>query len=220
MNRFISKELKKREETTKLNSYAKLNWKIKKREIQSTFHETFDDLIIGGRTFQIDNDLNDELCDEKYIGYDCLQVAFPLRFTGNIIIKKTEENSKTEVKKEIGARLSITTSAIGSFDVFLMPAKNDDKLTESKSLIIYSCKDPLKLTRGRINKCIKQFLIFQRVDSLLERASIWDKVYVSWLYFWDARNREKYRSLLFQITNHWGAVAVSAVVAWFIAKNT
>lgn len=220
MNPFISKELKKREKTKMLNGFAKLNWKIKKKEIEKIFHELFDDVVIDGRTCDIDNDLNDELCEEKYIGYDCLQVSFPLRFTGNMIIKKTAESQRTDVKKEIGARLSITTSAIGSFDVFLMPAKNGDKLIESKSLIIYSCKDPLKLTRSRIIKSVKQFLIFQRVDSLLERASIWDKVYVSWLYFWDARNREKYRSLLFQITNHWGAVAVSAAAAWFIAKNT
>ena len=196
------------------------NWKIKKKEIENIFHEFFADLTIDGRTFHIDNNLNDEHSTEKYIGYDCVQLSFPLRFTGNVIIKKTDEGSKTEVKKEVGASLSITTSAIGSFDAFFMPAKNDDKLTESKSLLIFSCKDPLKLTRGKVIKIIKQFLIFQRVDSLFEQASMWDKVYVYWFYFWDVRNREKYRSLLFQITNHWGAVAVSALVAWFVAKNT
>lgn len=220
MKSLIEREKSKREKSERLRRYAKINWNIKKKEIKKIFHDTFDDFEINGSEFYIDSDLNSDFSDKTYIGYDCVQVSHPLRFTGNMIITKDEKSTNFDRKKEVGASLSITTSAIGSFDIFLMPAKNDDKLLESKSLIIYSCKDPNELTKKRILKSIKQYLIFQRVDSLLEYSSMYDKTYIAWLYFWDVRNREKYRSLLFQITNHWGAVAISAIAAWVIAKNT
>lgn len=220
MKSVIEREKSKREKAERLRRYAKINWNIKKKEIEVIFNEVFGDFKINGSDFYIDNDLNSEFSEKKYVGYDCVQVSHPLRLTGNMVITKDERSTNFDRKKEIGAALSITTSAIGSFDIFLIPAKNDDKLLESKSLIVYSCKDPNNLTKKRILKSIKQYLIFQRVDSLLEYSSIYEKTYVAWLYFWDARNREKYRSLLFQITNHWGAVAVSAMAAWVIAKNT
>lgn len=220
MKSVIEREKSKREKAERLRRYAKINWNIKKKEIEVIFNEVFGDFKINGSDFYIDNDLNSEFSEKKYVGYDCVQVSHPLRLTGNMVITKDERSTNFDRKKEIGAALSITTSAIGSFDIFLIPAKNDDKLLESKSLIVYSFKDPNNLTKKRILKSIKQYLIFQRVDSLLEYSSIYEKTYVAWLYFWDARNREKYRSLLFQITNHWGAVAVSAMAAWVIAKNT
>lgn len=220
MKSVIEREKSKREKAERLRRYAKINWNIKKKEIEVIFNEVFVDFKVNGSDFYIDNDLNSEFSEKKYVGYDCVQVSHPLRLTGNMVITKDERSTNFDRKKEVGAALSITTSAIGSFDIFLIPAKNDDKLLESKSLIVYSCKDPNNLTKKRIVKSIKQYLIFQRVDSLLEYSSIYEKTYVAWLYFWDARNREKYRSLLFQITNHWGAVAVSAIAAWVIAKNT
>ena len=220
MNSIFQREKVKREKAERLRSYAKINWSFKKKEIKEIFHDVFVDFKINGNEFYIDSDLNSEFSDKTYIGYDCVQVSHTTRFTGNTVITKDENSTNLDRKKEVGAALSISTSAIGIFNVFLLPAKNDDKLLESKSLIIYSCKDPNKLTKKRILKSVKQYLIFQRVDSLLEYSSIYEKTYIAWLYFSDARNREKYRSLLFQITNHWGAVAVSAIAAWIIAKNT
>lgn len=220
MKTLIKSEKAKRKRAEELRRYANINWGIKKKEIECIFQEAFCDFKVNGREFYLDNDLNSDLSEKKYIGYDCVQISHPLRFTGNLVITKDDSSTKYDRKKEVGAALSITTSAIGSFDIFLMPAKNDDQLLESKSLIVFSCKDPNELTKKRILKSIKQYLIFQRVDSLLECSSIYEKLYVAWLYFWDARNRGKYRSLLFQVTNHWGAVAVSALAAWVIAKNT
>lgn len=220
MKSFINKEKLKREKSEKIRCYAKINWKIKKKEIEHIFREVFSDFEVSGQGFYIDNDLNDDFSDKRYVGYDCIQVTHPMRLTGNVIVTNSENSKSYDRKKEVGAALSVTTSEIGSFDVFLLPAKNDDKLIESKSLIVYSCEDPNELTRRRVEKSIKQFLIFQRVDSLFEGASTYEKLYVAWLYFWDVRNREKYRSLLFKVTNHWGAVAISALAAWVIAKST
>lgn len=220
MKLVIEREKIKRKKAERLRRYARINWNIKKKEIGAIFHESFDDFKVDGSEFYIDNDLNSDFSEETYVGYDCVQVAHPLRLTGNMVITKGERSTNFDRKKEVGAALLITTSAIGSFDIFLMPAKNDDKLLECKNLIVYSCKNPNKLTKKRILKSIKQYLIFQRVDSLLEHSSIYEKIYIAWLYFLDARNRERHRSLLFQITNHWGAIAVSAIAAWVIAKNT
>jgi hypothetical protein len=217
---FISKEKAKRIKADRLRRYAQINWKIKKPQIEQIFHETFDDFDINGKHFSISGELNSDFSDKTCVGYDCIQVTHPPRFTGNMIITKTKESTNFDHKREVGAALSITTSKLGKFDIFLIPAENDDKVIESKDLIIYSCNDPNKLTKYRINKSIKQFLKFQRVDSLFECASFYERVYVTWLHFVDARNRDKHQSLLFQITNHWGAVILSGIVAWVIAKNT
>lgn len=218
MNRIIENEKAKREKAKRLNRFAKINWKIKKGEIESIFRKTFSNFKVGNSQFDIDNDLNDSFLGTTYIGYDCIQVTHPLRFTGNTIITKSNNSTNYDRKKEVGAALSITAGAIGSFDVFLIPSKSDDQLVERKSIIVFTTKDPNKLTKQRINKSIKQFLIFQRVDSIFEHASFYERSYVSMLYFFDIRNREKYRSTVFNFMNHWGAVLITALVTYFVAK--
>ena len=220
MEPFVNQEILKRNKSKSLCDEAREVWKSKKKDTEYILKNVFSDFKVNGKSLQIDNSLNDEFSENMYIGYDCLQVSFPFRFTGNRVITKTSESTNFDYKKEIGAALSITTSAIGSFDIFLTPSKNDDKLIESNNLLVYSCKNPKKLTRHRIYKSIKQFLIFQRVDSIMESSSLYERVYVRWLFFCDARNREKRRSLLFQMTNHWGAIAVTAIAAWLIAVMT
>lgn len=220
MKSFISKEKAKRIKADRLRRYAQINWLIKKPEIEQIFHEIFDEFTINGKFFSISGELNSDFSDKIFFGYDCIQVIHPPRYTGNQIVTKTRKSISIDHKREVGASLAITTSKLGNCDVFLIPAKNDDKSIESKDLIVYSCMDPNKLTKYRINKSIKQFLKFQRVDSLFERASFYERVYVTWLHFVDARNRERHQSLFFQITNHWGAVILSSIVAWVIAKNT
>lgn len=220
MRSIISQEKKKRERAIELRRYSKINWNIRKVEILNVLNSIFKNFDIDGEKFIIDHGLNNEFFEEFYVGYDCVQVTHPMRFTGNQIITKTINSTKFDVKKEHGAALSITASSIGVFNVFLKPAECDERLIKRKDLLICTCNNPLYLTNNRIEKLVKSFLIFQRVDSLIERASLWERVYVKWLYFWDARNRDKYQSLLFQITNHWGAVAVSALATWIIAKNT
>ncbi len=218
LNRIIESEIAKRNKAKLLNRYAKINWKIKKNEIESIFKEAFKGFKINHSEFYIDNDLNDDFSDTTYIGYDCIQVTHPLRLTGNAIVTKDEQSTKYDRKKEVGAALSITTGAIGSFDVFIMPCKSDDQLIERKSIIVFTTKDPNDLTKKVINKSIKQFLIFQRVDSVFEHASFYERSYISLLYFFDVRNREKYRNSIFTFTNHWGAVLITALVTYLVAK--
>lgn len=187
MNRIIESEKAKRKKAKLLNRFAKLNWKIKKKEIENIFRETFDSFKIDNSEFYIHTDLNDYFSDKTYIGYDCIQVTHPLRLTGNVIITKDDKSTNFDRKKEVGAALSITTGAVGCFDVFLMPSKSDDQLIERESIIVFTTKDPNKLTKRIIKKSIKQFLIFQRVDSVFEHASLYERFYISILYFFDIR---------------------------------
>jgi hypothetical protein len=220
LKNFIKSEVRKRESAQKLNRIALDNWKTKKTEIEGIFHEIFDELKIDGNQFHIDNDLNDDFSSKKYIGYDCIQVTHPMRLTGNMVITEKDNSKNYDRKKEVGAALSITCSQLGGFDVFLIPSKNDDMLIERESIIVYDTKDPNSFTRKRVLKCIRQYLIFQRVDSLFERSSLREDLYVAGLYFIDTRNRDKYRSLIFRVMNHWGAVMISALAGWIIAKST
>ena len=196
MKGFIKSELRKRDRARNVARYSRINWKIKKPEIESIFREVFSEMKSDGKDFRIDNDLNNPWSEKKYLGYDCVQVTHPLRFTGNVVITKGEKSTNYDRKKEVGSALSITCSNVGGYDVFLMPAKNDDMLIKKESLILFSTDDPTDFTRKRILGIIKTFLIFQRVDSLLEKASLLDELRIAWLYFMDIRNREKQRSLL------------------------
>lgn len=217
MNRTIEVEKEKRQKAKLLNRFAKINWKLKKKEIELIFREAFNDFKIDHSNFYIDNDLNDDFSDKTYIGYDCIQVTHPLRWTGNVIITKDDESTNYDRKKEVGAALSITTGAIGSFDIFLMPSKSDDQLIERESILVFTTKDPNDLTKKRIHKSIKQFLIFQRVDSVFEHASLYERFYISILYFFDIRNREKYRRSIYSFTSHWGAVLIATLVTFLVA---
>lgn len=220
MKGFIKSELKKRERAKHVTRCARINWKVKKPIIEGIFREVFSFMKADGKDFYIDNDLDDPWSGKKYIGYDCIQVSHPLRLTGDMIITKNEKSTNYDRKKEVGSALSITCSSVGSYDVFLIPAKNDNMMKEKDNIILYSTYDPRDFTRKRILGFIRAYLIFQRVDSIMEKASLIDELQIAWLYFTDIRNREKRRSLYFRVINHWGAVALSAALAWFIAKNT
>jgi hypothetical protein len=217
LNRTIEIEKTKRTKAKLLNRYAQMNWKFKKKEIENIFRETFNDFQIGHIDFYISTSLNDSFSDKTYIGYDSIQVAHPLRLTGNVIITKDDKSTNYDEKKEAGAALSITTGAVGSFDVFLMPSQSDDQLIKRESIIVFTTKDPNDLTKNRIKKSIKQFLIFQRVDSVFEHASLYERFYISMLYFFDVRNREKYRQSIYNFTSHWGAVLITALVTFLVA---
>ncbi|MFT4927780.1 MAG: hypothetical protein ACI8WB_003894 [Phenylobacterium sp.] len=217
LNRIIENEKVKRQKSKLLNRFAKINWKLKKKEIEIIFRETFNDFKIDHSDFYISSDLNGDFSDKTYVGYDCIQVAHPQRWTGNVIITKDEKSTNYDRKKEVGSSLSITTNAVGSFDVFLIPSKSDDQLIERESIIVFTTKDPNDLTKKIIHKAIKQFLIFQRVDSVFEHASTYERFYISTLYFFDIRNREKYRKSIYSFSSHWGAVLITALVTFLVA---
>lgn len=220
MKGFVKSELRKRERAKLTARYARINWKVKKPEIERIIRDVFADIRSDGKDFYIDNNLNDPWSDKKYVGYDCIQVSHPLRMTGNAVTSKDEKSTNFDARKEVGSALSITCSNVGGFDVFLIPSKNDDVVIEKKSILLYSTYNPIDFSDKRILGFIKAYLIFQRVDSILEKASLSDEIYIAWLSFKDIRNREKRRSFYFRFINHWGAVAISAAAAWFIAKNT
>lgn len=218
--KFVDRELKKREKNKRSQQFSSINWPIKKKEIESIFNE-FNQLFSSSMIhFDITTSLNGEFSKKYYVGYDVVQIGFPFRWTGNEVVTTTEEQVSMDPKSEQGPTLVISTSKLGIINVILMPAKNDDKLIEVESLLLFSTNDPNDLTRARIEKFLSQFVVFQRVDSLLELASFREKLYIKWLYFFDARKRQKTQSILFNLTNHWAAVFLSALAAWLIAKNT
>lgn len=218
--KFIDKELKKREDNRRTQQFASINWPIKKEEIVSIFNE-FNRLFSSSNIeFEITTTLNHNLSKKYYVGYDVVQISFPFRWTGNQVVTTTGEQVKMDHKYEQGPTLVISTSKLGIISVILMPSRNHDKLIEVESLLLFTTNDPNDLTKARIEKFLSQFVVFQRVDSLLELASLREKLYIKWLYFFDARKRQKTQSILFNFTNHWAAVLLSALAAWFIAKNT
>lgn len=218
--RFIGRELGIREKNKRLQQFSSINWPIKKHEIEAVFHE-FNELFSSSKvSFDITTTLNSDFSNKFFVGYDIVQISFPFRWTGNQVITESEEQVKMDHKSEQGPTLVISTSKLSIINVILMPSKNDDKLIEVESLLLYTTNDPNDLTRAKIERFLYQFFVFQRVDSLLELSSVREKLYIKWLYFFDARKRQKAQSLLFNFTNHWAAVVLSALAAWFIAKNT
>lgn len=218
MNRFIEREFGKRQKSVTKRRYAMINWQIQKKMIYNLLANLFEERTLEGKYFVIDKELDDPLFGKKHVGYDCVQLSFPTRPTGNIIYDYSNSENSVKRHKECGAAIAFTSSAVGIFNVFFKPSVNDDRLVEPNDLLIFTSRDPLDLSPKLVIKLVSQFLVFQRVDSLMESSSILDRVKVARLYFKDARNREKYRSLVFKITNHWGAVVVSGLLAWLIAK--
>jgi hypothetical protein len=218
--KFIARELKKRRKNEKIKRFSSINWPIKKQEIDLVFRE-FNHLFSDSKiNFDITTTLNSDFSNKFYVGYDVIQIGFPFRWTGNQVVTEGDEQVTMDHKSEHGPTLVISTSELGIINVMLMPAKNDDKKIEVESLLLFTTSNPNDLTRDKVEKFLHQFVVFQRVDSLLELASFNEKFYIKWLYFFDARKRQKTQSILFNITNHWAAVLLSALAAWFIAKNT
>ncbi len=225
MKKIIEKEMLKRKSAETLKYYSSLNWIEKKARIKKIMEEVFKDLKIDEKSFNISDSLNDQFSSVKYRGYDILQVSHPSRFTGNSVITREynkEDNSLKsshfDRKREVGASLTITTSALGLYDVFLNPAENGDKITTSEEILIFNSNTADALTDKRVKKFIRLFLIFQRVDSLFERAGKLDKFIISYYRFFDPRNKEKYWKIIHKESRHWGAVFLAVGITIWVAK--
>lgn len=229
MKTHIAKEVKKRESAKLEMRYSRINWEIKKKEIKDIFEKAFDNFKIDGKDFIIEYDLNSDFSNKVFKGYDLVQVSHPMRYTGNRVYTTTETRSKDgssthkleelDRKKEIGATLSITTSALGLYNVFLTPSMNDDNALVKEDILIYYSRNPEDLTLKRIEKFIKKFLLFQRVDSLFEKASRKEKIQVYLYRLLDVRNREAFMKTVFKEFRHWGAVLLAALLAFWVARS-
>ena len=220
MDPFVLFEKHKRDVTVDLIKSAENKWLRRKKCILKLFEETFCNFTVDGNKLKIQETLNHPMSDVIYHGCDCISVTFPVRLTGVVQIKKGNDQTNIDSKKEIGASLVITFSNPARVNVFLQPSEYAGRVTDVKDVLIYHSRNPDDLTKKQVLKFVRHFLIFQRVDSVIERASLLDRLRVQWLIFLDVRNRKRTNSLLFSFLNHWGAILVTIFATLVIAKNT
>jgi hypothetical protein len=148
------------------------------------------------------------------IGESSVSMRFGLQYTGQGMLKRTEENESTELQLEFGAELVVHYSpAQGVIQVFFQSPSIDSSTRKREALLYAHTYNTDDLTTDWLIGLLPQFLTFNRVESALEKPSWLDSLKVRWWRFRDIRNRRGYLEKFQHILTPWELVLLGAALA-------
>lgn len=124
--------------------------------------------------------------DERFIGFDGLNLQFTSSFTGNMRLADTKGNENT-IHTQKGGILAITYNATGKIDVMILPSKSEDSLAEHTHIILHHTYNARTITAKRLEKYVKAFIRYHRYTGVLHQSTLTDKLIIRWLkirMFW------------------------------------
>ncbi len=156
---------------------SKVNWRHFKPSIKANLISIAEELNKNG----IEVSVYDQQDEPDGFGFDSLSLQFNKKFTGNMrqVIEKDKINFNHHM--QIGGALAITYSAVGHIHIFVDPAKTEDSVAVHDYLILYHTYDAKNITKNRIEKCVKNFIHYQRFTGVLYRKTFKDRCIVRWL---------------------------------------
>lgn len=156
---------------------SKVNWRYFKPSIKANLIIIAEELNKNG----IEVSVYDQQDEPDGFGFDSLSLQFNNKFTGNMrqVIEKDKITFGHHM--QIGGALAITYSAVGHIHIFVDPANTEDSVAVHDYLILYHTYDAKNITKKRIEKCVKNFIHYQRFTGVLYRKTFKDRCIVRWL---------------------------------------
>ena len=188
-------------------------------------------LVTEPECFDRHNEANGWRLGEFPIGESSVSMRFGLEYTGQGMLKRTEDGEGVELQLEHGAELVVHYSpAQGVVQVFFKSPSLDKSIRKQEPLLYTHTYNMDDLTTDWAMGLIPPFLIFNRVESVLEKSSWLDTFKVRWWRFKDIRNRRGYLEKFQHILTPWELVLLGAVLAlpgwaaiqwlWGIARSS
>lgn len=147
------------------------------------------------------------------LGETAVILSFMTRRTGTGVLVRTEEGTQTTFDSEKGAELVVHHSpSQGVVQVFFAPPKIE-KSIESDAILYTHTYNTDDVTRDWVMDLVPSFFTFNRVESLLERPSLLDRLRVRWWRFIDIRNRHGYLEKLQHVLTPWELLLIAGTAA-------
>ncbi|WP_397450867.1 hypothetical protein [Pseudomonas sp. NA-150] len=149
------------------------------------------------------------------IGVTSVCLRFGLQYTSEGLLTRTADGDSSELYIERGAELLIHHSpSDGVIHVFFKaPVMRSEPSEENEPLLYTHTHNTDVLTSDWLAALLPPFLTFNRVESVLERPSIFDSLQVRWWRFRDIRNRRGYLKEFQHILTPWELLILAAIVA-------
>lgn len=114
-------------------------------------------------------------------GFDSLSLQFDAKHTGNMrqVIEKNKITFNHHM--QLGGVLSISYNSVGHIHIFADPPKTEDSMAVHSYLILYQTYDAKNIINKRIEKCVQNFIHYQRFTGVLYRKTFKDRCIVRWL---------------------------------------
>ncbi|MDP2245682.1 hypothetical protein [Pseudomonas sp.] len=150
----------------------------------------------------------------KYpLGETSVILCFMRQRTGTGVFERTEEGDTHTFDYEEGAQLVVHHSPDqGVVQVFFSPPRLSKDNKEEALLYTHTFNSD-DLTRDWVMRLVPCFFTFNRVESLLERPSVIDRLRVRWWRFIDIRNRRGYLEKLQHVLTPWELILIAGTTA-------
>jgi hypothetical protein len=171
-------------------------------------------LVTEPEWFDRDKELIGRCLGEFPIGESSVSMRFGFEYTGQGMLKRTQDSEGVEFQLELGAELVVHYSpAQGVVQVFFKSPSLDKSIRKQEPLLYTHTYNMDDLTTDWAMGLIQPFLIFNRVESVLEKPSWLDTFKVRWWRFKDVRNRRGYLEKFQHILTPWELVLLGAALA-------
>lgn len=154
------------------------------------------------------------------LGETAVILWFMTRQTGTGVLERAEEGEKHTIDYEEGAQLVVHHSPDqGIVQVFFTPPKIEKNGKKNNALLYTHTYNTDDITRDWVMRLVPSFFTFNRVESLLERPSVLDRMLVRWWWFTDIRNRRGYLEKLQHVLTPWELLMIAGATApmlWLI----
>ncbi|ODZ29879.1 hypothetical protein BBN02_23010 [Vibrio parahaemolyticus] len=157
--------------------------------------------------------------------YETIQLSAGVNPVG-VVKKKTEVTEDGKVNKsrstvcESGASLVFSQAVNGAISIMMYPYKSDLHSRTEKNIILYHSLHPDDITSALIKKCIKNFLMYARLTSVLGlecKPSIYESSKITWFAIKDIRFKSELFKSILNMSNEWGKIIVPIMLGYIIA---
>lgn len=195
LSKIWKREVKKRANASQKIERSSRNWPIHRDKGINIFKNFCIIASTPTASFSTYDSLNQslELSDKTWTGQENFNLWAPDRRT-NYIERNINDAGEISmnIEYERGAQLVVHFSYHNALcQIFFRPAVLESRKTKRKEILYYFTRNTDTLTSERYLKAIKDFLVFQRVDSALEDSSALEKLKVRFFVFKDYRNRRR-----------------------------
>lgn len=153
------------------------------------------------------------------LGETAVILRFSIQFAGTGVLERTDNGVTEKMDYEKGAQLVVHhSSGQGLVQVFFAPPTVEGRTKEEDALLFTHTYDTDDVTRDWVMGLISSFFTFNRVESMLELPSMFDRLRVRWWRFMDIRNRRGYLDKLQHVLTPWELILVTAVGAIVLAN--
>ncbi|MDT4829070.1 hypothetical protein FQZ97_624800 [compost metagenome] len=213
MESMWKREFRKRQRNLERKERTNRNWPLHRDTALRIFGEFKQLARKDGVHFEVDGGVPVIPGTDRLLGESNIVLSVPAIATG--IGRISYANGGESITREIekGCRLTIHHSEPeGLIEAFLSMPRRDPPLPNSEILIFHTYNSD-ELTADRVKSLIRQFLVFHRVTSRLQRGGLAERYKVRWWRFIDVRNRRGIGQREHHFLTKWELIVLGALAA-------